>query len=162
MTNSQVVTVTLTAQTVGGATLTIPDFANVSDEFTFKTKAQTLSNKTFIAPALGVATGTSFTATGLIKSSSPSAGIGYATGAGSTVTQATSKSTGVTINAICGAITMNGAALANGVNAGFTVTNSSVAAADVVVVNIKSGSTASAYNLTVDAVAAGSFACGGH
>ena len=59
LTNGQLVTVTLTSQTVGGATLTIPDFANVSDEFTFKTKAQTMSNKTFIAPALGAATATS-------------------------------------------------------------------------------------------------------
>ena len=53
MTNGQVVTVALTAQTVGIATLTIPDFANVSDTFVFKTKAETLSNKTFVAPALG-------------------------------------------------------------------------------------------------------------
>ncbi len=59
MTNSQVVTVTLTAQTVGTATLTIPDFANVSDEFVFKTKSVTMSNKTFVAPALGAATATS-------------------------------------------------------------------------------------------------------
>lgn len=53
LTNGQLVTVALTSQTVGGATLTIPDFANVADEFTFKTKAQTMSNKTFVAPALG-------------------------------------------------------------------------------------------------------------
>lgn len=50
---AQVVTVSLAAQTVGAATLTLPDFANVDDEFTFKTKAQTMANKTFVAPALG-------------------------------------------------------------------------------------------------------------
>lgn len=53
LTNGQLVTIALTSQTVGGVTLTIPDFASVADEFTFKTKAQTLSNKTFVAPALG-------------------------------------------------------------------------------------------------------------
>src|SRR3990167_5447627 len=53
MTNGQLVNVALTSQTVGATTLTIPDFASVVDEFTFKTKAQTMSNKTFVAPALG-------------------------------------------------------------------------------------------------------------
>ncbi len=53
LTNGQLATVALTSQTVGGTTLTIPDFASVADEFTFKTKSQTMSNKTFIAPALG-------------------------------------------------------------------------------------------------------------
>lgn len=58
MTNGQAVTLALTSQTVGAATLTLPDFANVSDEFVFKTKAVTMSNKTFVAPVLGVATAT--------------------------------------------------------------------------------------------------------
>ena len=53
LTNGQLVNVSLTAQTVGATTLTIPDFASVVDEFTFKTKAQIMSNKTFVAPALG-------------------------------------------------------------------------------------------------------------
>lgn len=59
MTNGQLVNVALTSQTIGATTLTIPDFASVVDEFTFKTKAQTMSNKTFIAPVLGAATATS-------------------------------------------------------------------------------------------------------
>lgn len=53
LTNGQLVTIALTSQTIGATTLTIPDFASVVDEFTFKTKAQTMSNKTFVAPALG-------------------------------------------------------------------------------------------------------------
>ncbi len=66
ITNGQVVSIALTSQTVGIATLTIPDFANVSDEFTFKTKAQTMSNKTFVAPALGTpASGVATNLTGL-------------------------------------------------------------------------------------------------
>ena len=53
LTNGQLVNIALTSQTVGATTLTIPDFASVVDEFVFKTKAVTMSNKTFIAPALG-------------------------------------------------------------------------------------------------------------
>lgn len=70
MTNGQLVTTALTSQSVGAATLTIPDFGGVADEYTFKTKSQTMSNKTFVAPALGtpasgVATNLTGTATGL-------------------------------------------------------------------------------------------------
>jgi hypothetical protein len=53
LTNGQLVTIALTSQTVGATTLTIPDFASVADEFTFKTKAQTLANKTLTAPTIG-------------------------------------------------------------------------------------------------------------
>ena len=53
LTNGQLVNIALTSQTAGATTLTIPDFASVVDEFTFKTKAQTMSNKTFVAPVLG-------------------------------------------------------------------------------------------------------------
>lgn len=58
LTNGQLVNIALTSQTSGATTLTIPDFAGVVDEFTFKTKSQTLSNKTFVAPVLGAATAT--------------------------------------------------------------------------------------------------------
>ena len=94
-----------------------------------------------------------------IKSQSATAGIGYATGAGGDAgTQATSKSTGVTINKVTGKITMNAAALAAGAKVAFTVTNSTVAATDVPVVAVASGGTANAYRAEVVAVAAGSFA----
>jgi hypothetical protein len=63
LTNGQLVNVALTSQTSGATTLTIPDFAGVVDEFTFKTKSQTLSNKTFVAPILGAASATSLTLT---------------------------------------------------------------------------------------------------
>lgn len=66
LTNGQLVNIALTSQTVGATTLTIPDFASVVDEFTFKTKAQTMSNKTFVAPALGTpASGVLTNCTGL-------------------------------------------------------------------------------------------------
>lgn len=102
-------------------------------------------------------TGTLTTNAGAITSSSASAGVGYATGAGCAVTQATNKSTGVTCTGMSGAVTMNGAALAAAAEVGFTVTNTSVAATDVIVLSIKSGATADSYTVTTDAVAAGSF-----
>jgi hypothetical protein len=106
---------------------------------------------------LGALTPTSVAATGAITTSSPTAGNGYATGAGGAVTQATNKSTAVTLNTVCGAITMNGAALAASTNVTFTLTNSAIAATDVVVVAIKSGAaTAGTYQAWVTATAAGS------
>jgi hypothetical protein len=81
--------------------------------------------------------------------------IGYTTGGA--VTQATNKSTGVTLNTPSGQITMNGAALADATNVSFTVTNSSVAATDVVIVNHASAGTAGAYTVEANAIAAGSF-----
>lgn len=87
----------------------------------------------------------------------PTAGIGYATGAGLTVTQATSRTTGVTINAICGAITTNSASLAAETSAAFTVTNSAVAIGDVVVVSQRSGAVGLMTDVAVSVTAAGSF-----
>ena len=94
---------------------------------------------------------------GDVRAFAPLGGIGYGTGAGASVTQATSKSTGVTINAVCGRITMNGASLTTGAEVRFTVTNSAVEATDVVLVVIASGATTGTYQVGVDAVAAGSF-----
>ena len=74
-----------------------------------------------------------------VTSSSASAGIGYATGAGGTVTQATSRTTGVTLSKTCGQITTDTSSLAAGAEAEFTVTNTTVAATDVVVVTITPG-----------------------
>jgi hypothetical protein len=92
-----------------------------------------------------------------IKSSSASAGIGYATGAGCSVTQATSRTTGVTCTGVSGAITTNSASLAAGAEAEFTVTDTSVAAGDTVIASIASGQTAGTSVVSVTAVAAGSF-----
>ena len=76
---------------------------------------------------------------------------------GTTVTQATNKSTGVTANAASGQITMNNAQLNAGVEVSFTVTNSEIAATDVVVVNHGSGGTAGSYLAQANTIAAGSF-----
>src|SRR5690349_1680818 len=81
-------------------------------------------------------------------------GIGYRTGAGGAITQITSKSTGVTLNKICGQVTMNNAALAAAAKVSFVVTCSSCAATDIPQVSVISGGTANAYRANVTAVAA--------
>lgn len=83
--------------------------------------------------------------------------IGYATGAGGAVTQATSKSTGVTLNKPCGQITMNAAGLAAAAEVSFVVTNNMVAVGDCVVVNHGSGGTGGAYAVHAHTIGAGSF-----
>ena len=70
---------------------------------------------------------------------------GYGTGAGGTVTQATSKSTGVTLNTRCGDITMNAAALAANDVVSFTLTNSQIAATDTLIINHCGAGTLGAY-----------------
>lgn len=111
---------------------------------------------TLATPILGNASATSLSVSGSITSSS-SSGIGYTTGAGSSITQLTSKTTGVTINKICGQITTSNSALAAAAEATFTVTNNTVASTDVVIVNHASGGTANTYIVAVSAVANGSF-----
>ena len=76
---------------------------------------------------------------------------------GGTVTQATNKSTGVTLNTESGQITMNNAALAYAAEVSFTVTNSKIAATDVVVACHGSAGTAGAYIVSANGIAAGSF-----
>jgi hypothetical protein len=91
--------------------------------------------------SLGAITPSSATATGGILSSGATAGVGYATGAGGTVTQSTNRTTGVTLNTVCGQITCNSTSLAANANATFTVTDSAVVAGDTVTVNMASYST---------------------
>jgi hypothetical protein len=80
------------------------------------------------------------------------AGLGYGTGAGGTVTQATDKSTAVTLNKPCGTITMNGAALGGLTTVTFTLNNSILAAADTITLNLNS-SVANFVNYTLQASA---------
>jgi len=82
------------------------------------------------------------------------AGLGYGTGSGGTVTQATSRTTGVTLDKTNGSITLVSAA-GTATWQSFTVTNSTVAATDVVILSQRSGT--DLYMLEVTAVAAGSF-----
>jgi len=91
-----------------------------------------------------------------ITSISPTAGIGYATGAGGAVTQATNASTGVTLNKICGQITTVALTTAAGAEETFTVTNSTVDANDVVAVSTTYDGAGTPF-VSVRAVGAGSF-----
>lgn len=72
---------------------------------------------------------------------------------GGAVTQATNKATGVTLNKPTGQITMNAAALAADTTVSFTLTNSSIAADDILVMNHISGGTAGAYLLNAQSAA---------
>ena len=109
--------------------------------------------KTLTTPVIGAATGTSVVLTGAITSNG-TAGIGYATGAGGTVTQITSRVTGVTLSKLTGAITLFSAAGQTTYQT-FTVTNTTIAATDTVIVNQKSGT--DLMILLVTNIAAGSF-----
>lgn len=74
----------------------------------------------------------------------------------STVTQATNRSTGVTLNTTCGQITTDTTSLAAAAEATFVVTNDKVGAKSVPVIAVASGAAATTQAF-VSAVAAGSF-----
>ena len=85
--------------------------------------------------------------------------IGYSTAAQGTVTQATDKATGVTLNKSAGRITMNNAALAGATAVSFTLTNNLISINDTIIVCVSSnttGSAAGAYTTYVSYLAAGS------
>ena len=65
--------------------------------------------------------------------------IGYKTSLFGTVTQLTSKSTAVTLNTLCGEITMNGAQLNAASPVSFTFNNSLLVAGDLLMVNLVGG-----------------------
>ena len=82
--------------------------------------------------------------------------LGYTSAAQGTVTQATDKSTGVTLNKSMGRITMNNAALAGNTAVSFTLTNSLISAKDAIIVNVSGGATAAAYTTYISSMTAGS------
>lgn len=94
----------------------------------------------------GTVTAADIVSSGKITSSSATLGIGYATGAGGTATQATSITTGVTLSKITGKITLFSGARASQVTNAFTLTNTTIAATDTVIVEHISGGTLGAYN----------------
>jgi len=132
------------------ATLVAPALGTVASG---NISACTSTSMVLTTPNIGAATGTSLTASGVIASTG-TAGVGYATGAGGTVTQLTSRVTFVTLNKRCGAITMFSAA-GSATAATFQVVNSTVGANDVIILNQASGS--NLYSFIVTTVAAGSF-----
>ena len=84
--------------------------------------------------------------------------IGYSPAAQGAVTQATDKSTGVTLNKSAGRITMNNAALAGGAVASFVLTNNLISSNDTLIVCVSSnttGSAAGAYTTYISYLSAG-------
>ena len=84
--------------------------------------------------------------------------LGYTTAGQGTVTQLTSKSTGVTLNKSAGRITMAADALANGVAVSFTLTNSFISTNDVLILCVSAGAVLDpvAYTVYTSSLAAGS------
>jgi len=80
--------------------------------------------------------------------------LGYTAEGQGSVTQATSKSTAVTLNKPAGQITMNNASLGATTNVTFTLNNSYISANDVIVLNVNGGTTA-AYNVYTSVLGAG-------
>lgn len=86
--------------------------------------------------------------------------LAYVLGTGAEATQLTSKSTAVTINALCGQITLASDSLAASTSVSFTMTNSNIQTTDIVLVNAANvagaAPTANTYSVACDAVLAGS------
>lgn len=81
--------------------------------------------------------------------------LGYTVDAQGSVTQASSKSTSVTLNKSAGQIVMNAAALGATTNVTFTLYNNFVSSNDVLILNVASGATAGAYNVWVSGFSSG-------
>lgn len=81
--------------------------------------------------------------------------LGYTSAAQGTVTQATDKSTAVTLNKSAGRITMNAASLGATTNVSFTLNNSYISSNDILILTISGGATVAAYNVWVNSLSAG-------
>ena len=101
-------------------------------------------------PSLGIATATKITSTGDVLISAAGK-LGYTTGSAGAVTQATSKSTGVTLDKTNGQITLNNAALAANTTVSFTLSSIYIGANDVLILNHINAGTAGSYLLNAQA-----------
>lgn len=118
--------------------------ANVTPGTTFTTTtAITAANLNLLGQPT-VTIGTSEVTNTMLASSS---GLGYVTGRGGTVTQATSKATAVTLSKPCGTIVTAADALNSDTSVSFTWTNTMSAVGDVCVLNHVSGGTVGSYTL---------------
>jgi hypothetical protein len=135
--------------------LATPSSANLAAAVTDETGSGALvfaNTPTLVTPVIGAATGTSLSTTGsqLITGTGKQ---GYNTGSGGTVTQLTNKATGVTLDKTNGSITMDAANLNAATTVSFTLTNSTIEAGDILVMNHISGGTAGAYTLNAQSAA---------
>jgi len=105
---------------------------------------------------IGATTPAAVTGTNVLASTT----LGYKAGSGASTSQSSGTGTGkakttLAINKPCGEIIMDGASLAANTTVSFALTNSTIAATDVVIVNHASVGTAGAYQVTVSAVGNG-------
>jgi hypothetical protein len=121
----------------GGAKTTIDFIQNSLSNFQSQIAFSTTAPGNAFAERMRIDSVGTITSTG--------GGIGYGTGAGGTVTQATSKTTGVTLSKVTGQITMNNAALTADTTVSFTLTNTTIAATDMILVQHISAGTVGAY-----------------
>lgn len=131
---AQVTTSNTVAYYMGGTNNAIRDTTNGSSVIYFDVSTGGTTNGAFIWRSSN-----SYTERMRIDASgnvlvTNAAGLGYGTGAGGTVTQATSKSTAVTLNKPCGKITTAADALGAGVTVLFAFNNSIVSTTDTVLV----------------------------
>lgn len=93
--------------------------------------------------SIGVTTTGGFS--GQFVGTGSSSGVGYGVGAGGSVTQLTSKATGVTLNRPSGRITCDASSLAANTTTSFTLTNSAISSTDHLLLNVVSGGTPGSY-----------------
>lgn len=134
-----------------------PIFVDSADNAIKTIPAGSGSTQKTVAYVDSALTPASIAATGAIRSSSATASMGYATGAGAAVIQLTNRTTGVTIDTPTGKITTDTTSLAAEGTAKFTVTCAAVAIGDTVVVSQQSGSNSGGTIVHVTTVANGSF-----
>ena len=139
------------------AFLATPNSANLRSAVTDETGSGALvfaNTPALVTPDIGAATGTSMT-TSSSQLISGTGKQGYATGSGGTVTQGSGsgKATAVTLSKTNGSITMDGALLAANTTVSFTLTNTTIEAGDILVMNHLSGGTAGAYTLNAQCAA---------
>jgi hypothetical protein len=139
------------------AFLASPTSANLAAAVTGETGTGALvfaTSPALVTPDVGAATGTSLTTTGSLLVSGTGKQ-GYATGSGGVVTQGSGsgKATAVTLSKSNGSITMDGALLAAATTVSFTLTNTTIEAGDILVMNHLSGGTAGAYTLNAQCAA---------
>jgi hypothetical protein len=144
-------TLLFTSPTIVTPTMTGPILGTVTSG---NISACTSTSMVMVTPVLGAATATSLTAAGNVLINNSSGKAGYTTGAGSGVVQATSRTTTVLINRPTGQITLFSAA-GSATAATFTVSNNTVAATDVIILNQKTGT--DLYDLMVTSVSLGQF-----
>jgi len=136
ITGGNVITANVNSTTHTGTTVNIT--GNVISGNVNTTAISLSGNVISALNVTGNITGGNTTSTGFVKSSSSTAGIGYATGAGSTVTQTVSRTQGVTIDCVTGQITLVSAAGTSAYTT-FIVTNSTVQSGDVIILSQRTG-----------------------